>query len=188
MSAEQKTLTDQEKKDLLEVLEKRFADCEKRHPDLKWEPIGERLAKDAAVLWSLQQMEATGGEPDVLGYDSEAERYFFCDFSPETPVGRRNLCYDPEALESRKKNKPGGSAVGSALAMGIELMTEDQYRMLQEVEAVDCKTSSWIKTPEVIRRLGGALFCDRRYATVFVYHNGAESYYSSRGFRGVLKV
>lgn len=173
---------------LLEVLEQRFHAHPLRHKGLEWEPIKERLETDSAKLRTLDIMEATGGEPDVVGYDQTAARYIFCDCSQESPLGRRNLCYDHAALESRKKNKPRSSALDEAAAIGIDLLTEEQYRKLQELGDFDTKTSSWIVTPDNIRALGGALFCDRRYNHVFTYHNGAESYYAARGFRGALFV
>ena len=159
-----------------------------RHKGLAWAEVQARLEASAEKLWSLSEMERTGGEPDVIGHDQKTGEYVFCDCSAESPKDRRSLCYDREALESRKENKPQDSAVNVAAAMGIELLTEEQYRDLQKLGNFDTKTSSWVKTPSEIRKLGGALFCDRRYDTVFVYHNGAESYYAARGFRGSLKV
>lgn len=174
--------------ELLSTLKTRFEDNMHRHPDLKWSNIQAKLDSNPERLWSLNEMERTGGEPDVVGYDEETDVYRFVDCSAESPSGRRSLCYDPEALESRKKNKPAHSAVGLAEDMGIELLDEQQYRSLQQLDSFDKKTSSWIQTPQMIRELGGGLFCDFRYATVFVYHNGVESYYAARGFRGVLYV
>lgn len=173
---------------LLGVLKTRFEHHPHRHPGLKWADIEARLLAQPHKLASLREMEATGGEPDVVGYDAKTDTFLFFDCSPESPKGRRSLCYDQAALEARKQNKPIGSAVAMAAAMGLELLTEEQYRALQELGAFDCKTSSWLQTPASIRKLGGALFGDRRYNQVFVYHNGAESYYAARGFRGCLRV
>ena len=159
-----------------------------RHPGLAWAALEEKLEANSDKLWSLHEMERTGGEPDVVGHDKKTGEYIFYDCSAETPKGRRSLCYDREALESRKENKPRGSAIDMATAMNIALLTEEQYRELQTLGNFDTKTSSWVKTPSKIRRLGGALFCDRRFDTVFVYHNGAESYYAGRAFRGELRV
>ena len=159
-----------------------------RHKGLEWSKIQARLEANAEKMWSLQEMEKTGGEPDIVGYDKKTGEYIFYDCSTESPKGRRSICYDREALESRKEHKPKNNTLDMATAMGIELLTEEQYRELQELEDFDIKTSSWVKTPANIRELGGALFCDRRYNHVFVYHNGAESYYAARGFRGRLKV
>lgn len=173
---------------LLQTLKTRFEQNPQRPTELSWDEIEARLQQYPAKLRSLQQMEASGGEPDLVAVDSTTGELIFYDCSPETPTGRRNLCYDREALEARKKNKPENSCLDMCREMGIELLTEAEYRELQETRALDLKTSSWVATPERIRQLGGALFCDRRYDTVFVYHNSAESYYSSRGFRGQLKV
>ena len=159
-----------------------------RHKGIVWSKVEAKLKKNADKLWSLNEMERTGGEPDVVGFDKKKNEYIFYDCSAESPKGRRSLCYDKEALEKRKEHKPKDSAVNMAKAMGIELLTEEQYRELQKLGGFDLKTSSWVKTPDKIRKLGGAIFCDRRYDTVFTYHNGAESYYAARGFRGVLKV
>ncbi len=159
-----------------------------RHPGLDWEKIEERLAGQPEKQKSLTMMESTGGEPDVIGYDKETDQFIFCDCSPETPEGRRSLCYDKEALDSRKENKPETSAMEMATEMGIEILSEDQYRALQQLGKFDAKTSSWIKTPADVRKLGGALFADFRFGRVFVYHNGAQSYYSGRAFRGRLLV
>jgi hypothetical protein len=173
---------------LLEVLKTRFEKNMSRHKGLDWSKVQARLEASVEKLWSLNEMERTGGEPDVVGRDEKTGEYIFYDCSAESPNDRRSLCYDRAAWESRKENKPKNSAVNLATAMGIELLTEEQYRALQQLGKFDLKTSSWVKTPEAIRKLGGALFCDRRYDTVFVYHNGAESYYAARGFRGMLKV
>lgn len=167
------------------ALKARFEKNMQRHPGLEWAEIEARLGSKLA---SLQQMEDTGGEPDVIGRDADTGEYLYCDCSAESPKGRRSLCYDQAALDSRKEHKPAGSAVAMAHEMGVELLTEDQYRRLQQLGKFDLKTSSWVKTPPEIRKLGGALFCDRRYDTVFLYHNGAESYYAARGFRGLLRV
>jgi hypothetical protein len=177
-----------EPRDLLVVLEERFHKNRARHPDLKWEGVRERLDSNPGKLKSLRAMEDSGGEPDLIGVDAKTGEYLYCDCSPEAPTGRRSLCYDSEALRSRKENKPAGSALEMAAEMGIEILTEDEYRRLQEVGEFDRKTSCWVRTPAGIRKLGGALFCDRRYDHVFVYHNGAESYYSVRGFRGLLRI
>ncbi len=181
-------LTEDEHDKILAILKARFEKNMNRHEGIEWEKIQNKLEADEVKLWSLNEMEKTGGEPDVIGYDGETDEYIFFDCSPESPAGRRSICYDREALESRKEHKPKASAMGMAEEMGIEILTEEQYRELQRLGNFDTKTSSWIKTPDRIRKLGGALFCDRRYDTVFVYHNGAESYYSSRGFRGSLRV
>lgn len=181
-------LTIEQQQEMITILKARFLENMHRHNDLEWEKIEEKLICHKEKLWSLYEMEKTGGEPDVVGYDKNSDEYIFYDCSPESPIGRRSICYDHEALEKRKKNKPENSAMNMAKEMGIELLTEDEYRQLQSLGEFDLKTSSWIKTPDSIRQLGGALFCDRRYNHVFVYHNGADSYYSSRGFRGVLKV
>jgi hypothetical protein len=159
-----------------------------RHPKIAWADVQARLEGHAAALRTLAAMEATGGEPDVIAHDSKTGRYSFCDCSPESPAGRRSLCYDRKALDARKENKPKGNAAEMAAEIGVELLTQEQYRELQELGEFDTKTSSWISTPPAIRALGGALFCDRRYGQVFVYHNGAESYYAARGFRGLLQV
>ncbi|QEN87151.1 DUF4256 domain-containing protein [Labrys sp. KNU-23] len=176
------------KDDLLEVLQARFNANMKRHKSLEWAEVRARLEGNPEKLRSLDEMERTGGEPDVIGRDPETGDYVFCDCSAETPKGRRSLCYDRQALDERKEHKPEGSAVDLAATMGVDLLTEEQYRSLQELEAFDLKTSSWVKTPAEIRKRGGALFCDRRYDHVFTYHNGASSYYAVRGFRGRLKV
>ncbi len=174
--------------ELIQTLSDRFAKNIHRHPGVDWSAVQTRLAANAEKLSALYEMERTGGEPDVVGYDEKSGEFIFYDCSPESPAGRRTMCYDREALDSRKENKPHGNAIDMASAMGIEMLTEDQYRALQALEAFDKKTSSWVKTPAPVRNLGGALFCDRRYDHVFVYHNGAESYYAARGFRGRLTV
>jgi hypothetical protein len=188
MSSSKKKLPAEQRETLLSTLKARFEKHKSRHKDLEWADVQARLDAQADKLWSLHEMERTGGEPDVVGYDKKTGEYIFYDCSAESPKERRSLCYDDAALESRKENKPAGSAVDMAEALGIELLTEAQYRELQQTGAFDLKTSSWVKTPAEIRKLGGALFCDRRYNTVFLYHNGAESYYAARGFRGALKV
>ncbi len=178
----------QERDHLLRSLKSRFEKNMQRHKGLAWDSVLARLEGSSSALGTLHQMEASGGEPDVISHDKAAREYIFCDCSLESPAGRRSLCYDREALNARKENKPGGSAVEVAAAMGIDLLTEQQYRELQELGAFDTKTSSWVATPADVRSLGGALFCDRRYGKVFVYHNGAQSYYAARGFRGLLRV
>lgn len=187
-SNQNRQLSSIQQKELMDILRARFASNMPRHAGIHWEDVQQRLTANPWKLWSLYKMEMTAGEPDVIGYDSETDEYLFVDCSAESPSGRRSLCYDPEALESRKKNKPAHSALGMAAEMGIEILDEEMYRTLQRLGEFDTKTSSWIKTPSDIRQLGGALFCDRRYGHVFVYHNSAESYYASRGFRGMLKV
>ena len=183
-----KDLPPEQGQQLLRALQARFEKNTNRHKGLEWAQVQTKLEADAEKLWSLHEMERTGGEPDVVGHDKKAGEYIFYDCSAESPKGRRSLCYDREALESRKENKPKDSAMGMAAAMGIELLTEEQYRELQKLGNFDTKTSSWVKTPSAVRKLGGALFCDRRFDTVFVYHNGAESYYAARAFRGSLRV
>ncbi len=173
---------------LLETLKNRFEKHMSRHSGLAWADVQARLAKNKERLSSLDAMEQSGGEPDVVTLDPKSREVIFYDCSPESPAGRRSLCYDREALQSRKENKPAGNALDAAAAMGIEILTEEQYRALQRLGTFDLKTSSWVLTPPAIRKLGGALFCDRRYDTVFLYHNGAESYYAARGFRSLLKV
>lgn len=173
---------------ILETLKDRFKKNIIRHPSIYWDNVQSKLESNLEKLWSLNEMELTGGEPDVVEFDDEAGEYIFCDCSIETPKGRRSICYDRKALESRKEHKPRNNAIDMASAMRIEILSEEQYRKLQTFGKFDQKTSSWVKTPASIRNLGGALYCDRRYETVFVYHNGAESYYASRGFRGYLKV
>lgn len=182
-------VSDTELASLLETLQQRFEKNKNRHKGINWASVQARLKQASpAKLWSLQEMERTGGEPDVIGFDAVKGEFIFYDCSAESPVGRRSVCYDKEGLESRKEHRPHNNAIDMAAAMGIELLTEAQYRSLQELGQFDVKTSSWIKTPESIRKLGGALFCDRRYNTVFVYHNGAQSYYGARAFRGWLGV
>lgn len=173
---------------LIQTLKIRFEQHKNRHEGIAWAKVQARLEANAAKLWSLDEMESTGGEPDVVGFDQKTGEYIFFDCAPESPKGRRSICYDHEALEARKEHKPGNSAVEMAKDMGVEILTEAQYRELQQLGNFDTKTSSWIVTPAAIRKLGGAIFCDRRYNTVFVYHNGAESYYAARGFRGSLRV
>ena len=181
-------LSPQQREELLRALKARFEKNMNRHRGLEWAKAQAKLEANIEKLRSLHEMERTGGEPDVVGHDKKTGEYIFYDCSAESPKGRRSLCYDREALESRKEHKPGNNAIDMAAAMGIELLTEEQYRELQKLGDFDTKTSSWVKTPSDIRKLGGALFCDRRYDTVFVYHNGAESYYAARGFRGSLSV
>jgi|SRR6476660_670692 Protein of unknown function (DUF4256) len=176
------------REELLRTLKARFEKNMNRHKDLEWARVQARLETNAEKLWSLHEMERTGGEPDVVGHDKKTGEYIFYDCSDESPKARRSICYDREALESRKEHKPADSAVDVAAVMGIELLTEEQYRELQKLGNFDTKTSSWVKTPSDIRNRGGALFCDRRYDTVFLYHNGAESYYAGRAFRGSLRV
>jgi hypothetical protein len=178
----------QQRNELLKILSVRFQKNTDRHEGLEWAAVRAKLEADADKLWSLNEMERTGGEPDVVHHDKKTGDYSFYDCSAESPTGRRSVCYDREGLESRKEHQPDNNAIDMAAAMGIELLTEAHYRELQKLGAFDTKTSSWVKTPAEIRKLGGALFCDRRYGHVFVYHNGAQSYYSSRGFRGSLKV
>jgi len=177
-----------EREQLLELLQRRFAQHPHRHTSHAWEAVRARLAAAPAALRTLQAMESSGGEPDVIGHDESSGQYLFCDCSAESPLGRRGLCYDRAALDARRENKPPGSATETAAAMGVELLSEAQYRELQRLGEFDTKTSSWIATPADLRALGGALFGDRRYGRVFVYHNGAQSYYAARGFRGLLRV
>jgi hypothetical protein len=183
-----KELSPEQHSTLLGVLKDRFEKNRYRHKDLEWDKVEGKLEANTEKLWSLHEMETTGGEPDVVGYDSKTDEYLFYDCSAESPKGRRSACYDREALESRKQHKPENNAVDMAAEMGIELLTEEQYRELQQLGDFDTKTSSWVKTPSEIRKLGGAIFADFRYGTVFVYHNGAESYYAARAFRGLLRV
>lgn len=185
---QKKKLTIEQTNELLTALETRFKENMGRHNGLVWSNVRAKLEKNSEKLWSLNEMERTGGEPDVIGFNAQSNEYLFCDCSEQSPSDRRSLCYDNGALASRKEFKPSGSVVSVAQEMGIELLTEELYRALQKLGEFDTKTSSWIKTPESIRKLGGACFADRRYDTVFVYHNGAESYYASRGFRGLLRV
>ena len=188
VSSGKKTLSPRQHEELLKALKARFEKNLNRHKGVAWAEVQAKLEANAEKLWSLNEMERTGGEPDVVGHDKKTGDYIFYDCAAESPKGRRSLCYDHEALQSRKENKPKGSAVNLAAAMGIEVLTEEQYRGLQELGDFDAKTSSWVQTPSAIRKLGGALFCDRRFDTVFLYHNGAESYYAARAFRGSLKV
>jgi hypothetical protein len=181
-------LSPEQQEVLLRTLQTRFEKNKQRHPELDWAEVQARLEAQPENLWSLQEMERTGGEPDVVGQDPATGEYLFYDCAAESPKGRRSLCYDREAQESRKDHPPAGNALDLAAAMGIELLTEEQYRALQKLGEFDLKTSSWVQTPAEIRDLGGALYCDRRYGRVFVYHNGASSYYAARGFRGALRV
>jgi len=183
-----KELSPEQREELIKTLKVRFEKNKSRHTGLEWANVQSKLEADADKLWSLGEMERTGGEPDVIAYDNRMDEYIFYDCSAETPKGRRSVCYDREALESRKEFKPQNNAVDMAASMGIEVLTEAQYRELQTFGKFDTKTSSWVKTPAEIRKLGGAIFCDRRYDHVFTYHNGAESYYAVRGFRGLLRV
>jgi hypothetical protein len=187
-SKTKKELSPEEREEILNILQARFEKNMNRHHALEWAKVQAKLRSNAEKLWSLSEMEKTGGEPDVVGHDKKTDEYIFYDCSAESPKGRRSLCYDREALDSRKEHKPKNNAIDVAAAIGIDLLTEEQYRELQKLGEFDTKTSSWVKTPSDIRNLGGALFCDRRYDTVFVYHNGAESYYAARGFRGSLRV
>ena len=187
-NSKQNKLSALDQDELIKILKTRFEKNMQRHKGVSWNDVAAKLEAAPAKLWSLNEMEDTGGEPDVITHDATTNTYTFCDCSAESPKGRRSLCFDTEALESRKENKPQGDAIGIADAMGIEILTEEQYRQLQSVGEFDLKTSSWIATPDAIRKLGGALFADRRYNAVFVYHNGASSYYAARGFRGFLLV
>ena len=182
------TLSSKQREELLSALKTRFEKHMNRHEGFKWANVESRLKTNSEKLWSLNEMERTGGEPDVVGQDKKTGEYIFYDCSAESPKDRRSVCYDRKALETRKEHKPKNNAMDMAAAMGIELLTEEQYRKLQDLGDFDTKTSSWVQTPADIRKLGGALFCDRRYDHVFVYHNGAESYYAARGFRGSLRV
>lgn len=188
MKTTTKPLTQKQCEGLLASLQIRFEQNTNRHEGIDWKAVHTKLKANPEKLRSLYMMEETGGEPDVIGYETKTDEYLFCDCAAETPKSRRSICYDQEALEARKLHKPANSAVNLATTMGIELLTEEQYRALQQLGTFDLKTSSWIQTPAAIRKLGGALFCDRRYDTVFVYHNGADSYYAVRGFRGILRV
>lgn len=188
MSMAHSALSTKQREEILRTLKARFEKNLRRHQGVSWAELQAKLEASADKLWSLSEMERTGGEPDVIGRDQKSGGFIFVDCSEQSPKGRRSLCYDREALNSRKEHKPEDSAIDMAAAMGIELLTEEQYRELQTLGAFDTTTSSWVKTPPAIRRLGGALFCDRRFDTVFLYHNGAESYYAARGFRGALKV
>lgn len=187
-AGKKKNLSAKEREELLETLQERFQKNMNRHKGLDWSDVQAKLEDDPAKLWSLSEMESSGGEPDVIGYDKKKREFIFVDCSPETPKGRTSVCYDRNGLESRKEHKPKNNAVDMASSMGIEILTEEQYRRLQKLGEFDTKTSSWVETPADIRKLGGALFCDRRYGHVFVYHNGAQSYYAARGFRGALRV
>jgi hypothetical protein len=188
MNSNKKKLSPEQHEELLGALKARFEKNMNRHKGLEWAKVQAKLEADNGKLWSLNEMEITGGEPDVVGFDKKTGEYIFYDCSAESPKGRRSICYDREALESRKEHKPKNSAIEMADAMGVELLTEEQYRELQRLGKFDEKTSSWVKTPSDIRKLGGALYCDRRYDNVFVYHNGAESYFAARAFRGSLRV
>jgi Protein of unknown function (DUF4256) len=188
MSNKKNKLSAPQSEELINVLKTRFEKNMQRHKGLEWAKVQVKLEASPAKLWSLDEMEISGGEPDVVGIDKKTGEYIFYDCSPESPAGRRSICYDHEALESRKEHKPKNSAIGMAAEMGVDILTEEQYRELQQLGKFDLKTSSWVKTPSAIRKLGGALFCDRRYDTIFLYHNGAESYYGARGFRGSLRV
>jgi len=181
-------LSSQETEDLLKTLIARFDKNKNRHKGIEWDKVQSKLQTSPGKLWSLNAMESTGGEPDVIGHDKKTDEYIFCDCSAESPKGRRSVCYDDEALASRKEHKPANSAMGMAEEMGIEILNEEQYRQLQQLGNFDSKTSSWLKAPDDIRKLGGAIFGDYRFGHVFVYHNGAESYYAARGFRGLLRV
>lgn len=181
-------LSTEQREELLNTLKARFEKNMNRHKGLEWTQVEAKVKANIEKLWSLYEMERTGGEPDVVGYDKKTEEYIFYDCSAESPKGRRSICYDRKGLESRKEHKPDNNAIDMAADMGIALLTEEQYRRLQQLGKFDLRTSSWVKTPENIRQLGGAIFCDRRYDNVFMYHNGAQSYYASRGFRGLLKV
>lgn len=183
-----KKLTREQQEELLKIVKARFEKNKNRHKGIEWTKVQASLVASPASLWSLQEMEKTGGEPDVISFDKKTGEFIFCDCSAETPKNRRSICYDHEALESRKEHKPENSAVQLAADMGIELLTEEHYRELQKLGPFDTKTSSWLKTPADIRKLGGAIFGDYRFGRVFVYHNGAESYYAARGFRGLLRV
>jgi len=187
-NSNKKKLSSEQREELLTTLKARFEKNMNRHKGLEWTKVQAKLEANPEKLWSLNEMERTGGEPDVVGFDKRTGEYMFYDCSAESPKGRRSVCYDREALEARKEHKPKDSAINMAAAMGIELLTEEQYRELQKLGYFDLKTSSWVKTPFHIRKLGGALFCDRRYEHVFVYHNGAESYYAARGFRGWVSI
>lgn len=184
----EKELSREQREELLKTLETRFEKNNNHQESIQWTEVQSKLEANTEKMWSISEMERTGGEPNIVDYDENTNEYIFYDCSVETPKGRRSICYDHEALESRKEHKPENSAIAMAFTMGIEILTEEQYRELQKLGNFDMKTSSWVKTPANIRKLGGAIFCDRRYDTVFVYHNGAESYYSVRGFRGLLRV
>ena len=183
-----KSLSPKQSESLLKILQTRFEKHMIRHKGIEWSAVEKKLKGNSDAIWSLNEMESTWGDPDVIGYDKKTGEYTYCDCAPESPVGRRSVCYDNDALASRKEHKPKNSAQGMAYEMWIEILTEEQYRELQTLGEFDTKTSSWIKAPAAIRKLGGAIFADRRYGTVFVYHNGAESYYAGRAFRGILKI
>lgn len=188
IKGDKKELSPKQREELLEILKTRFEHNINRHQNIEWSKVLVKLKANPQKLWSINEMENTGGEPDVVAYDTKTDEYIFYDCSPESPKERRSLCYDREGLESRKEHKPKNSAIDMAIDMGIEILTEEQYRALQQLGKFDTKTSNWIKTPDAIRKLGGALFTDFRYNSVFVYHNGASSYYAVRGFRGSLRV
>src|SRR6266571_7501408 len=188
IKSSKKKLSPEQREELLSVLETRFEKNMKRHKGLEWAKVQAKLEAHTEKLWSLNEMERTGGEPDVVGHDKKPGEYIFYDCSAESPKGRRSICYDRKAQESRKEHKPENNAIDMAAAMGIELLAEEQYRELQKLGNFDAKTSSWVKTPSDIRKLGGAIFCDFRFGNVFVYHNGADSYYAARGFRGLLRI
>lgn len=185
---EEKKLSIAASDELLKILKSRFEKNIHRHKNIEWSKVETKLKSNSDTLWYLNEMEKTGGEPDVIGFDEKSGKYVFCDCSAESPIGRRNVCYDREAQESRKEHAPKNNAIDMAASLGIELLDEEQYRQLQKLGEFDRKTSSWVKTPDKIRKLGGAIFCDRRYDQIFTYHNGAQSYYAARGFRGLLKV
>jgi len=188
MSTNQKQLSPDQSQELLQILKIRFEKNMNLHKGIAWEQVKKKLEADPEKLWSLDEMEMTGGEPDVIGFDEKTGEYIFCDCAAESPKDRRSFCYDHVALESRKANKPADSALNKAEEMGIELLTEEEYQRLQQLGNFDLKTSSWLRTPQEIRKLGGAIFGDRRFGRVFIYHNGADSYYAARGFRGILRV
>lgn len=188
MDKTKKELSSEQIDNLIGVLKARFERNMNRHKGIEWAKVLAKIEVNAEKLWSINEMERTGGEPDVVGYESKTDQYIIIDCSPESPVGRRVVCYDREGLESRKEHKPDNSAIDMAAEMGVELLSEEQYRELQQLGEFDTKTSSWVRTPADIRKLGGALFCDRRYGKVFVYHNGAQSYYGVRGFRGLIRI
>ncbi len=187
-SSNKKKLSATQSEELLRILQARFEKNRSRHKGIEWKKVQDRLGTKAEKLWSLYEMERTGGEPDVVAYDKKTDEYIFYDCAAESPAGRRSICYDREALNKRKEHKPANDAMTMAADIGVELLSEEEYRELQKLGSFDLKTSSWVKTPAAIRKLGGAIFCDRRYDTVFMYHNGADSYYGARGFRGSLRV
>jgi hypothetical protein len=188
INSNRKELSTKQREELITVLKARFQKNINRHKGLEWSEVQSKLEANTQKLWSLNEMEITGGEPDVVGYDEKTDEYIFYDCSAESPKGRRNICYDREALESRKEHKPANNALDMAASIGIDILTEEQYRELQKLGNFDTKTSSWVKTPSAVRKLGGAIFADFRYGNVFIYHNGAESYYGARAFRGSLRV